>query len=152
MLLWGQPPRLSRQGEARRIGVPSSLPEASSHLNAGPLHPEFLTPVWRAFRSRWDGWMTWSYWSDALVNISGFAPLGFVFTALFCFSRPVSQARMITVILGFTLSLTIESFQYFLPTRDSSMTDLLNNTLGTLIGVVLCRPALLRRISIDPAA
>ncbi len=104
------------------------------------MHPGFLTPVWSAYHSRWDGWMTWSYWSDAFVNIAAFVPFGFFFAAWFSISRRTSHARVTAVVFGFTISLIIESLQYFLPTRDSSMTDLLTNTIGTVLGSALYRP------------
>jgi hypothetical protein len=109
-------------------------------------HPAFLEPVWKPFRSRWDGWMTPSYWSDMGVNIAGFIPFGFFFALWFSLTPGIARPRLTALLLGFTISLIIESLQYFLPTRDSSMTDLLNNTIGNALGVALCRPALVQNL------
>jgi hypothetical protein len=91
-----------------------------------------LEPFWREFS------LSWSYWSAALKNIVGFVPFGFVFFAWLSaihLKRPV----LATVLLGTLVSLTIEVLQAWLPTRDSGMTDLITNTLGTWIGVVSYR-------------
>ena len=103
------------------------------------VHPEFLTPVWAAFRSPWDGWRTSSYWSDVAVNVAGFIPFGYFFATWFSLTRVTSRPRMMALILGIIISFAIESIQYFLPTRDSSMTDLLTNSIGTGLGVALYR-------------
>jgi hypothetical protein len=108
------------------------------------LHPAFLHPVWDQFRSRWDGGMSWSYWSDVLVNVAGFVPLGFFFTAYFSRAHTVSRPRILVVVLGLAISLLIEIWQHFLPTRDSSMADVITNTLGTVAGAALYRPVLRR--------
>ncbi|MGB9030818.1 MAG: VanZ family protein [Acidobacteriaceae bacterium] len=110
------------------------------------LHPAFLEPVWKPFRSRWDGWKTRGYWSDMGVNIAGFIPFGFFFALWFSLMPGIARPRLTTILLGFAISLAIETLQYFLPTRDSSMTDLLNNTIGTALGVALCRPALAQKL------
>lgn len=109
--------------------------------------PAFLDPLWKPFISRWDGGMTWSYWSDVLVNIAGFIPMGSLFTAYFALARPLGRARWMTVLLGFCLSLSIEVLQYFLPTRDSSMTDLTTNTIGAILGAIAVQPRLLRAMA-----
>jgi hypothetical protein len=108
------------------------------------LRPPFLSSPLDPFRSRWEGWRSWSYWSDVCLNIAGFIPLGFFFTVYFSLVRPIPRPRIMVVVLGLTISLTIETAQYFLPTRDSSMTDVITNTLGTAIGVAFYQPILIR--------
>jgi hypothetical protein len=91
-----------------------------------------LQSPWTEFR-----W-TRSYWLNAVINVAGFVPLGFFFCAyLSARGRP---APMITsVMVGAATSFTIELLQAYLPTRDSGITDLFTNTLGTYVGAALCR-------------
>jgi hypothetical protein len=114
------------------------------------LHPAFLHPAWDQFRSRWDGWMSWSYWSDVCLNVAGFVPLGFFFTAYFSLVRPIPRPRVMVVVLGLTISLAIETLQHLLPTRDSSMTDVITNTLGTMAGAAFYRPVLILKLLTRP--
>ncbi len=109
------------------------------------LHPRFLSSPLGPFRGRWAGWMSWSYWSDACVNVAGFVPLGFFFTVYFSLVRPIPRPRVAVLVLGLTISLGIETAQYFLPTRDSGMNDVITNTLGTALGVALYRPISIRK-------
>jgi glycopeptide antibiotics resistance protein len=49
----------------------------------------------------------------------------------------VKRVTAITVLVGFLVSLTIETLQAYLPTRDSDLTDVMTNTLGTWLGAML---------------
>lgn len=112
------------------------------------LYPTTLDPVWRAFR--------WSkgFWEDAAINYFGFIPLGFLLCAWFSAHR-LKHAGLVAAILGSALSLFIELAQTHLPSRDSSMSDLVTNIAGSISGAVLCLPGVLihveRRASAVPA-
>jgi len=79
---------------------------------------------------------TWGYWRNVAINIAGFVPLGFFFCALLSQRRRTAPG-LTSVLIGATTSLTIEILQAYLPTRNSGVTDLLTNTFGTSVGVVL---------------
>jgi VanZ family protein len=93
----------------------------------------FLETPWKAFQQ------TWNYWKDIANNIVGFVPLGFLAAAYFSLRSPNQWATRRAIVLGLTVSLTIETLQIFLPTRDSDLTDVMTNTLGTCLGVLLNR-------------
>jgi hypothetical protein len=105
-------------------GVDLSIPEKYVVLDQ-----IFLQPFWTEFE------MSRSYWSAAAKNIVGFIPLGFCFCARLSVARRLKRAALTTVLLGALVSLTIEVLQAYLPTRDSGMTDIITNTLGTWVGV-----------------
>lgn len=72
--------------------------------------------------------------ADDLLNILLFLPLGL---ALGCLLRGRHRA----LLLGATLSLTIELLQLRLPGRYPTLADLVCNTLGTALGIHLCHTA-----------
>ena len=97
------------------------------------LHEQFLERPWNEYRQ------DWHYWRNVGINVIGFVPLGFFFYGYFSLLRRVEHPAAVTILLGLAVSLTIEILQAFLPTRDSGMTDLITNTLGTIIGVAVCK-------------
>jgi hypothetical protein len=97
------------------------------------LHSALLESPWGGFNS------DWGYWKDVLVNIGGFIPFGFLFGVYLSSVRPVGRPILKTILLGATVTLLIEITQAWLPTRDSSMTDVLMNISGTGVGALLQR-------------
>lgn len=93
----------------------------------------FLEPFWKEYKP------SWSYYENVLVNIAGFVPLGFMFCAYLSLAGNVKRPALVTILLGFAVSLTIEVSQAYLPTRDSGMTDVITNTSGTGLGIWLYR-------------
>ena len=76
--------------------------------------------------------------SDVSLNILGFIPFGGLLT-LYWKIKSWNNARavVLSVVLGLTVSLVIELLQVYLPSRDSSLLDVVNNTLGTGLGAGL---------------
>ncbi len=121
-----------------------------------------------------------SYLQDIAVNVIGFIPFGFFLSAwlpkntlrrrLFIISAtgksdhrnqvhsfPESPAPwersfnfVAVVILGVGLSLAIEVSQAYLPTRDSSLTDVAMNAIGTILGAAIYQAALSYRAGSRP--
>ncbi len=80
---------------------------------------------------------TRGYVEDLAINVLGFAPFG---VTLYAFLFACGRRRYVgstVVIAGLLTSLTIETLQSNLPTRDSDLTDVLTNTLGAWLGVYL---------------
>ena len=119
------------------------------------LHNPFLQPPWEHYRNRWSAAHYWPYWQDAGVNVAGFMPVGFCFAAYFVSVKRRQHPLRLCVLVGFTLSLTIEVLQAFLPTRNSGMTDLITNTVGTALGGMLYRCSLVQYLwnaALSPAS
>lgn len=97
-----------------------------------PYKPILKSP-WREF------YPNQAYLRDVLINIAGFVPFGFFFCMLFSSEHASGKTAIATIILGAFFSLTIEVVQGFIPIRDSGTTDIITNTLGTSLGVMLYR-------------
>jgi len=79
------------------------------------------------------------FWSDFRINLLGFIPFGFLLMGLLTGSRKrgTIASVVIVTIAGFLLSAGIEYVQSWFPARNSSMLDLLLNTLGAELGAWL---------------
>jgi glycopeptide antibiotics resistance protein len=133
--------------------------------------PEQFTPYQRFF-FRWDpDWVR--NWLDVAVNIVGFVPFGMLLTFAVakkkclsvlvpeCLSEEIGESQVqrfkgskviglviLTVVVGFGVSLAIEWLQAYLPSRDSSLRDLITNALGTAIGAITAAYLLRKRESV----
>jgi VanZ family protein len=80
---------------------------------------------------------TKGYVEDLAINVLGFAPFGITLYAFLFASGWKRHIGIRVVMAGLLTSLMIETLQSYLPTRDSDLTDVLTNTLGTWLGVYL---------------
>jgi VanZ family protein len=83
------------------------------------------------------GWVeTPRFLSDVIINIAIYVPLGM--SAYLTLRRYGSRLLAIAgpIVLGTALSASVEMVQLYTPTRFCSMVDLVNNALGSAIGVV----------------
>ena len=78
------------------------------------------------------------YTIDNLLNILGFMPLGFLLHRLLKLKQKYFfQPGCIVLIVGMSISLGCEIMQGFLPSRSSSIIDVLTNTLGLILGITI---------------
>jgi hypothetical protein len=75
---------------------------------------------------------------DVLLNILGFMPLGLLWVRWVtgAFGWQPGKSVWTAVLCGFAISLAIETTQVLLPSRVSSQTDVVCNTLGVLLGAL----------------
>ena len=99
------------------------------------LQKTVLTSAWQPIR--------WSRVAvgDIVVNVVGFMPLGIVFYGfLQSFSGPFTRhSHLLAVVCCLLLSLGIELAQAWIPTRYSTIQDLILNTFGAWLGIGLWR-------------
>jgi VanZ family protein len=72
---------------------------------------------------------------DAVLNVVFYVPLGAA--AFASFRGRGAGAFLGALALGSLVSLFVETAQLFIPTRSGNLTDLLSNSAGTLLGVVI---------------
>jgi len=76
------------------------------------------------------------FFEDVMINLIGFIPLGFFLKATFVKAGGSYERHgiLITVVLCFFVSLFIEIYQAWIPSRSSDVLDLALNTLGGGVG------------------
>ena len=76
---------------------------------------------------------------DIAVTLCGFIPFGFFVGALVTYVTPIRRRRALAAALaiGFTLSFGIELTQAWIPSRSSSLLDLVLNVVDTGVGATV---------------
>jgi fluoride ion exporter CrcB/FEX len=137
---WTTARHLDKDENHRGAEYEFATPAADLVRNAGETGPDLIIP--KIFRLSNPNLLEWpdhfnrSVAVDTVVNIAGFIPFGLV-TGLclrFWTRWSISRCVAMTIVIGASVSLTIELLQVFLPTRDSSLSDVVTNILGTAIG------------------
>jgi hypothetical protein len=108
--------------------------------NLGETGPDLMIPT--TFRLTKYNVLEWpehfdrSVATDGVVNIAGFIPFGLLTClCLRCWTGwSIPRCLATTILAGASVSLAIELLQVLLPTRDSSLADLVTNILGATIG------------------
>ena len=97
-----------------------------------------LSPEWSEFK------LNKSMNEDNIMNLLGFIPLGFILAATMLKLGGFFEKHyfLAAVSFCFIVSMIIEFVQAWIPSRISSMLDLILNTLGALIGVIILRSLL----------
>jgi len=112
-----------------------------SNLNNHLTIPAIFRPVQRIILAlpgqdfRWDK----SFVQDTVINLLGFIPVGFFFTA---FLLKAGHWKRMTIYIGvaaagFMISLAIELLQIYLPSRNSQLNDVICNAVGTVLGILI---------------
>jgi len=116
----------NQMGNTNHLTIPSTFKS---------LRREIVVQFWRDLD--WDEGIV----KDILVNILGFVPFALCMLIFLIGNRNMSprQAAFLTVLAGAILSLIIESVQMSLPTRSPSSLDLLCNTAGAVMGILVLR-------------
>lgn len=76
-------------------------------------------------------------WFDAILNSVSYLPLGFLLAYMLRRHLPWTHVFLIATLAGLFLSLSMEYAQLYLPSRVSSNSDLLSNSIGACCGATL---------------
>lgn len=132
------PSLLFQFGKVNNGSIRSKGSDSVTTLNI----PEYFIPYKRNFlmESTMPFWTRRIYFRDVILNVIMFLPIGYLFSVLFSRRNLKSFLLVIlTIVSGFLFSLSIELLQAYLPERNSSITDVFSNVLGTISGYLIFR-------------
>lgn len=93
------------------------------------------SPLWILLHS-WDYQLDRRFFADVLINVALYAPLGM--SAYLAFHRRPTWVKILgPIVIGTVLSASIEMTQLYFPGRNCSGFDLVDNILGSAVGVLL---------------
>lgn len=76
--------------------------------------------------------------AENLMNVIVFVPVGILLGIMFSGARfTVMKKMLITMIIGMCISLSIEAMQYFFQRGFAETDDVMNNTMGCLLGLMI---------------
>lgn len=111
------------------LGIVSAVILLITLLNRQPEERiAYLIPLW-SYKRILEG--NWRSLYENICNILMFMPLGFLLPVLF------HTNKRITTIVGFFLSVIIETLQFSFALGSFEVDDLINNTLGSFLGYIL---------------
>ena len=123
---------IDRAGSSSHLKIPSTATPIKKRILTGFVNYLGLSSIWT---------------QDAVINLTGFIPLGFFLAGLIARLYRIPRKRALTYTVGFcfALSLVIELVQAWLPSRTSQSLDLFLNTAGGLIGAFLSNSRIVKR-------
>jgi hypothetical protein len=137
---WARSRYLDASAEHQEVEYEFVASPAAFARRAGGLGPNLVIPkIFRPTRVtvlEWPHHLDHSVVLDAIINTAGFIPFGITTYFFIRLGNKGSASRCVatTVVLGVSVSLAIELLQVLLPTRDSSLADVITNIVGTVIG------------------
>ena len=104
------------------LRIPQRFPVVERNFLAWPFNHQFETSS--------------SFFNDVLLNLFGFTPFGFVVGILLLYRSKIKLIGL-SILGSAAMSLCIEYAQTWMPSRSSSLLDLLLNIGGGFLGVIL---------------
>lgn len=92
-----------------------------------------LLTVWQGWPAEWTRYIV----RDAFLNVFLYVPVGLAAAMVFLRRHSPKAAAVAAVVLAFGVSLSMELLQVYEPRRDPSSLDVLTNSIGGALGVLI---------------